>query len=109
MKEPITGEQVRKTITRTNLADALHEQVGLSRNECESLLEDVLNEITDCLATGDAFKMHNFASFCIHQKNERIGRNPKTKEEVPIPPHKVVLFKASSKLKEQANLRINKA
>ena len=69
MKEPITGEQVRKTITRTNLADALHEQVGLSRNECESLLEDVLNEITDCLATGDAFKMHNFASFCIHQKN----------------------------------------
>ena len=109
MKEPITGEQVRKTITRTNLADAIREQVGLSRNECESLLEDVLNEVSDCLATGDVFKMSNFASFLIRHKKERIGRNPKTGEEVAIPPHKVVLFKASSKLKEQANLRINKA
>ena len=107
MKEPITGEQVRKTITRTNLADALHEQVGLSRNECESLLEDVLNEITDCLATGDAFKMSNFASFLIRHKKERIGRNPKTGEEVAIPPHKVVLFKASTKLKEQTDSRNN--
>ena len=109
MNNLITDEQVRKTITRTNLADAIREQVGLSRNECESLLEDVLNEVSDCLATGDAFKMSNFASFLIRHKKERIGRNPKTGEEVAIPPHKVVLFKASSKLKEQANLRINKA
>ena len=107
MKELITDKQDGKTITRTNLAKAIREQVGLPRDECESVLEDVLSEISDCLEAGETFKMSNFASFCIRQKKERIGRNPKTGEEVPIPPHKVVLFKASPKLKEQADLRNN--
>jgi integration host factor subunit alpha len=96
-----------KTINRTNLADAIRVQVGLPRKECESILEDVLNEISDCLATGETFKMSNFASFCVSQKKGRMGRNPKTGEEAPISPRKMILFKASPKLKEQANL-INK-
>jgi integration host factor subunit alpha len=107
MEKLITDKQGGKTITRTNLADALRKQVRLSRNESDSLLEDVLNEISACLATGGTFKMHNFGSFSIRQKNERIGRNPKTGEEVPIPPRKVVVFKASEKLKEQTDLRNN--
>jgi integration host factor subunit alpha len=105
MKELITDEVGQKTITRTNVADAIHDQIGLSRKECEGLLEDVLKEISDCLALGETFKMSNFASFSIRQKNERIGRNPKTGEEVPIPPRKVVVFKPSHKLKEQTNSR----
>jgi integration host factor subunit alpha len=109
MEKLIIDKQGGKTITRTNLAKAIREQVGLPRDECESILEDVLNKISDCLVAGETFKISNFASFLIRHKKERTGRNPKTGEEVPIPPHKVVLFKASSKLKEQANLRNNKA
>jgi integration host factor subunit alpha len=94
-----------QSYTRRDLIEAVYQEVGLSRKECESLLETVLDEISDCLAKGDPFKVANFASFSIRQKNERIGRNPKTGEEVPIPPRKVVVFRAASNLKKQANSR----
>ena len=105
MQKPVDDKLGIQTITRSNLAETLFREVGLSRNECEALLETVLDEISDCLATGETLKMSNFGSFSIRQKNERLGRNPKTGEEVPIPPRRVVVFRAASKLKNQVNSR----
>lgn len=92
-----------RTITRADLSDAVYEKVGLSRNESSDLVEDVLNEISDALVAGDNVKISSFGSFAVRQKNERIGRNPKTGEEVPIEPRKVLVFRASHVLKERIN------
>jgi len=90
-----------RTITRADLADAVYEQVGLSRNESSELVETVLNEISRTLVSGENVKISSFGSFSIRQKGERIGRNPKTGVEVPILPRKVLVFKASHVLKDK--------
>lgn len=92
-----------KTLTRADLADALVEQIGLPRNESQELVERVLSEISDCLARGENVKLSSFGSFGIKQKGERIGRNPKTGEEVPITPRRVLVFRASSIMKTRVN------
>lgn len=94
-----------QTITRADLADAVYEQVGLSRNESSELVEAILDEMSEALAQGDSVKISSFGSFSIREKGERIGRNPKTGIEVPITPRKVLVFRASHVLKD----RINKA
>ena len=92
-----------KTTTRVDLVQALHEKIGLPRDECATMLEAVLDEIGDCLADGEAVKVPNFGSFTVRQKGERTGRNPKTNEEVPIKPRRIVIFRASEKLKTRIN------
>ncbi len=92
-----------RTITRADLADAVYEQVGLSRNESAELVEAVLNEISDRLISGGNVKISSFGSFSVRQKGERIGRNPKTGIEVPILPRKVIVFRASHILKDKIN------
>lgn len=91
------------TITRADLAEAVYEEVGLSRNESSDLVETVLNEISDALVEGDNVKISSFGSFSVRQKGERIGRNPKTGVEVPIKPRKVLVFKPSHVLKDRIN------
>ena len=91
------------TVTRADLAEAVYEQVGLSRNESSDLVESVLQEMADELAQGHSVKISSFGSFSVRQKAERIGRNPKTGVEVPISPRKVLVFKASNVLKEKVN------
>lgn len=90
-----------RTITRADLAEAVYEEVGLSRNETADLVEQVLNEVVGTLAKGNSVKISSFATFNVRQKGQRIGRNPKTGEEVPIEPRKVITFKASQQLKEK--------
>lgn len=92
-----------RTITRADLADAVYEQVGLSRNESSELVESILSHISDTLVTGEAVKISSFGSFSVRQKGERIGRNPKTGVEVPITPRKVLIFRASHVLKDRIN------
>lgn len=89
------------TVTRADLAEAVYEQVGLSRNESSDLVELVLQEMSDALAAGDNVKISSFGSFSVRQKNQRIGRNPKTGVEVPILPRRVVVFRASHVLKDR--------
>ena len=90
-------------VTRTTLVEALNQEVGLSRNECAELLEDVLRIITDRLAEGATVKIANFGSFFVRHKGPRMGRNPKTGEEVPILARRVVVFKPAQKLKHRVN------
>lgn len=92
-----------RTITRADLAEAVYEEVGLSRNESSDLVEAVLDEISDTLIKGENVKISSFGSFSIREKGERIGRNPKTGVEVPILPRKVVVFRASHVLKDRIN------
>jgi integration host factor subunit alpha len=90
-----------RTITRADLAEAVYEEVGLSRNETADLVEQVIDEVVSTLASGISVKISSFASFNVRQKGQRIGRNPKTGEEVPIDPRKVIAFRASQQLKDK--------
>ncbi len=89
-----------KTLTRMDLAEAVYQKVGLSRTESAELVELVLDMIADRVVQGDSVKLSSFGSFVVRHKNERVGRNPKTGEEVPITPRRVMVFKPSHVLKE---------
>lgn len=91
------------TVTRADLSEAVYQEVGLSRNESADLVETVLSEISDALVRGEMVKISSFGSFAVRQKGERIGRNPKTGEEVPILPRRVLVFRASHVLKNRIN------
>lgn len=91
------------TLTRAQLSEAVYEEVGLSRNESAELVETILDEIAGALERGDMVKISSFGSFAVRQKGERIGRNPKTGEEVPILPRRVLVFRASHVLKDRIN------
>ncbi len=92
-----------KTITRADLSEAVYQEVGLSRNESADLVESVLGEIADALTKGETVKVSSFGSFSVRQKGRRVGRNPKTGEEVPILPRRVLVFRASHVLKNRIN------
>jgi integration host factor subunit alpha len=94
---------VGKTLTRADLADAMVQKVGLPRNESQALVELILSEISDCLATGKQVKLSSFGSFGVRSKGERVGRNPKTGEEVPITPRRVLVFRPSNIMKQRIN------
>ncbi len=91
------------TITRAQLSEAVYQEVGLSRNESADLLEAVLTEISTSLSKGIPVKLSSFGSFSVRSKAQRIGRNPKTGEEVPITPRRVLVFRPSQLLKKRIN------
>jgi integration host factor subunit alpha len=97
------------TVTRADLSEAVYQEVGLSRNDSAALVETVLNEIVDALTRGQTVKISSFGSFSVRQKGKRVGRNPKTGEEVPILPRKVLVFRASHVLKNKINRALSKA
>ncbi len=90
-----------KTLTRMDLAEAVHEEVGLSRNDSAELVESVLSHISDALVTGEQVKISSFGTFSVREKAARIGRNPKTGEEVPIHPRRVLTFRSSHLMKDR--------
>lgn len=97
-----------KTLTRADLADALVRKVGLPRNESQDLVELVLSEISQTLSEGEGVKLSSFGSFGVRSKAQRMGRNPKTGEEVPITPRRVLVFRPSNIMKERINTRLNR-
>ncbi len=92
-----------KTLTRADLSDAVHQQVGLSRSESAELVKSVLDHMTESLVEGDTVKLSSFGTFTVRRKGGRIGRNPKTGEEVPITPRRVLVFRPSHVLKNLIN------
>lgn len=91
------------TVTRADLSEAVYQEVGLSRNDSATLVETVLGEIVDALTRGETVKISSFGSFSVRQKGRRVGRNPKTGEEVPILPRKVLVFRPSQVLRARVN------
>tara|TARA_B100001121_G_C18265635_1_gene423752 strand:+ start:45 stop:380 length:336 start_codon:yes stop_codon:yes gene_type:complete len=94
-----------KTTTRSTLSEAVFKNVGLSRNESSALVDSVFDEILKSLIEGDDVKISSFGTFIVRNKKERIGRNPKTGEEVPITARSVVTFRASNVLKSRVNTK----
>ena len=96
---------MEKTTTRSSLSEAVFKNVGLSRNESANLVDSVFSEILMSLIKGDDVKISSFGTFIVREKKERIGRNPKTGEEVPITARSVVTFRASNVLKSKVNTK----
>ncbi|MBF9058822.1 integration host factor subunit alpha [Rhodobacterales bacterium HKCCSP123] len=90
-----------KTLTRMDLSEAVFREVGLSRNESAQLVERVLELMSDALVEGEQVKISSFGTFSVRSKSARVGRNPKTGEEVPISPRRVLTFRPSHLMKDR--------
>ena len=90
-----------KTLTRMELSEAVFRAVGLSRNESAQLVERVLDMMSDALVDGEQVKISSFGTFSVRAKTARVGRNPKTGEEVPISPRRVLTFRPSHLMKDR--------
>jgi len=97
-----------KSITRHDLSDAVYRTVGLSRAESASLVELMLEEISDCIERGETVKLSSFGSFVVREKGQRMGRNPKTGKEAVISARRVLMFKPSAVLGQRINGVITK-
>jgi len=91
------------TLTRSDLSEAVYREIGLSRNESAEMVETILNRMTEALVAGETVKISSFGTFAVRDKGARMGRNPKTGEEVPIDPRRVLVFRPSHILKERVN------
>ena len=99
----ISRSSAGQTLTRADLAEAVMQKIGLPRKESQDMVELVLGEICGSLERGDGVKLSSFGTFGIREKGERLGRNPKTGEEVPITPRRVLVFRASNIMKTRIN------
>ena len=99
----ISRNSTGQTLTRADLAEAVMQKIGLPRKESQDMVEFVLGEICVSLERGDGVKLSSFGTFGIREKGERLGRNPKTGEEVPITPRRVLVFRASNIMKTRIN------
>ena len=91
------------TVTRADLTDAVHREIGLPRRDAAALVDTVIEIIAERLEAGEDVKISSFGSFTVRNKSLRVGRNPKTGEAVPILPRRVVTFRASGVLKQLIN------
>jgi integration host factor subunit alpha len=89
------------TMTRADLADRVHAEIGLSRAESSNLVEQVLAAMCEAMANGQNVKISGFGSFILRDKGQRVGRNPKTGVEVPIAPRRVMTFRASQTMRDR--------
>jgi integration host factor subunit alpha len=89
------------TLTRADLADVVHRNLGLSRAESAHFVERILHHMCHALSDGENVKISGFGSFILRDKGERVGRNPKTGVEVPIAPRRVMTFRASQILRDR--------
>ena len=89
------------TLTRADLAETINRKLGLSRAESLAMVESILEKMCTSLSEGENVKISGFGSFVLRDKNERVGRNPKTGVEVPITPRRVLTFRASQLLKDK--------
>jgi len=96
-----------KTLTRVDLTSAVVSEVGLSRQDSAEFVDTILNKISDALVRGESVKLSSFGAFHVRDKNQRMGRNPKTGEDVPISARRVVVFKASQVLKDRVDAHNN--
>ena len=87
------------TLTRADLCEAVHDEVGLTRQDCAGLVERTLDLIADSLQRGDMVKLSGFGVFQVRAKRARMGRNPKTGEPAAIEPRRVIGFRASQVMK----------
>ncbi len=99
---------IKNTVTRADLAEALYREIGLSRTESAALVEAVIDQVIEALIRGEVVKLAGFGTFSLRDKKERIGRNPKTGEEVPITSRRVLTFKPSQMMRDRVDAALSK-
>lgn len=92
-----------KTITRSDVAEAIYEEIGLSRKDSSDILDMILDEIVKELEQGNDVKLSSFGTFSLRDKKERSGRNPKTGVEAVISSRRVISFKPSQTMRKIIN------
>ena len=92
-----------QTVTRADLCEAVHEEVGLTRQDCGELVERVLELMAQALERGEQVKLSGFGVFQVRAKRARMGRNPKTGEPASIEPRRVIGFRASQVMKARVD------
>ena len=92
-----------QTLTRADLSNAVYQQIGLSRAESMQMVEAVLDIMSGAIVAGQNVKLSSFGSFIVRSKGGRVGRNPKTGEEVPIEPRRVMTFRPSQVMRDTIN------
>ena len=90
-------------ITRDDIAEFINNEFGLTKKDCNNLVNDIIEEIIEGLNEHNIVKIHNFGTFKLRRKNARIARNPKTKEEVMIAPRNVISFYPSKYILKKLN------
>ncbi|MAS84087.1 MAG: integration host factor subunit alpha [Legionellales bacterium] len=88
-------------LTKADLSEKLHEELGLNKREVKDIVELFFDEIRTALESGNQVKISGFGNFDLRDKSERPGRNPKTGEEIPISARRVVTFRPGQKLKQR--------
>lgn len=92
-----------QTLTRAELFEDVHNELGLPRQECAALVERTLDLVVDALERGEMVKLSGFGVFQVRDKNARVGRNPKTGKPAAIDPRKVISFRASQIMKARVD------
>jgi len=92
-----------KTLTRADLSEAVHREVGLSRTESADLVKAIIDAVAEAVVAGERVKLSSFGTFMVRDKGGRVGRNPKTGQEVPITPRRVLVFRPSQVMKSRIN------
>ena len=86
-------------LSKADMVESLFNELGLNKREGRELVDLFIEELAACLAAGEQVKLSNFGNFCLRDKNERPGRNPRTGEDVLIPARRVVTFGSGPKLR----------
>ena len=92
-----------KNFTRKELAGKIYQQLGFSKNYSSSMIDNFFEILISNLIKNKKIKITSLGTFKVSEKNERIGRNPKTKIETKISARNVIKFKASDALKQKIN------
>ena len=98
----------QNNFTRDDIAESLHIEFGLTKKDCITFVNDILEIIIEGLNDDGYVKIHTFGSFKLKRKKSRIGRNPKTKESVMISERNVLTFKASKSVLNFLNKKNDK-
>lgn len=93
----------RSTMTKADIVEKVYQKIGFSKKEASELVEMVFTNLKDVLVRGDKVKISGFGNFVVREKNERVGRNPQTGEQIKISARRVLTFRPSQVLKAMLN------
>jgi integration host factor subunit alpha len=100
----MAGENLgRSTMTKADIVEKVYQKIGFSKKEASELVELVFTSLKDVLTKGDKVKISGFGNFVVREKNERVGRNPQTGEQIKISARRVLTFRPSQVLKAMLN------
>lgn len=100
----MAGQNIgNSTVTKADIVEKVYEKIGFSKKEASELVEMVFNALKNTLQNGEKVKISSFGNFLVREKNERIGRNPQTGEQIKISARRVLTFRPSQVLKAMLN------